>query len=246
MQRMRAKNSGFTLAELLVATVLLSIVMTSVYTLCNSVLSAWRAVEEDYDAYQDSRIAVTIMQRELNSLLSAADFLFEGSNDEFTTFLVQQPMNVEETEGRHLLRVRYYRDSHKNELIREEALVVKPLPQNPREDELTGGRLRVKSKKDFVIATGVQQFRVRYLWMPLQDSRDGREAPTPQEPIIVERHEKKWHLGMPNAIEVTMRFKDPKRSRREEFVIKTTIPIPTQGSQLTRKELLFRLKEVVS
>lgn len=246
MARMKSKKNGFTLAELLVATILLSIVMTAVYTLCNAVISAWRAVEEDYDAYQDARIAFTILQREINSLLNSAGFLFEGADDEFTAFIVSEPMNVDKTEGRHLLRVRYYHNSKSNELMREEAIVVKALPQSPDEDEMTGGRLRVQSKETFVVATGVRRFRLQYVWVPREEERDPRKPPKPEAPIIVDRHEKKWRLGMPNAIQVTLSFQDRKRSAAEPLRLKTTIPVPTQYAAYTRRELMSRLKDVAS
>lgn len=43
------KRSGFTLVELLVASLLMSIVMAGVYTLFYSTIGTWRAVDSGYD-----------------------------------------------------------------------------------------------------------------------------------------------------------------------------------------------------
>ena len=118
------KEKGFTLAELMVATMLMSIVMTAVYTLFHSAIGSWRAVEQDFDPYQDARNAVTVLQREVHNLVWQAGHLFEGRNDEFTMFIATEPMNVEESEGRHLMRVRYYYNQGRKELIREAEVII--------------------------------------------------------------------------------------------------------------------------
>ena len=97
-----------------------------------------------------------------------------------------------------------------------------------------------------MVATGVRRFRVQYVWVPREEERDIRKPPQPEAPIIVERHEKKWRLGMPNAIQVSLAFQDRKRSSADPLTLKATIPVPTQHAVYTRRELMSQLKDVVS
>ena len=198
-------NRGFTLAELLVASILLSIVMTSVYTLFHSAIGAWRAVEKDFDAYQDARNAITLLKRETGNILGNAAHLFEGEEDRFTMFTVDEPMNVEESEGRHLLRVEYSFNRNKNALIREEALVETALPQAPPLGrELDRQRIKLKKREEFVIATNVLDFQVRYIWIPIEVEPGAVliAPPPPATPVIIDRHKERW--GLPQGVQVTL------------------------------------------
>ncbi len=210
-------SAGFTLMELLVASMLFSIVMTAVYTLCNNVILAWRTTEQDYDAYQNARNVATLMQREFNSAI--AGHLFEGTDDEFTLFTVADPLNIEQNQGRALLRVRYRYNKAKDELVREEAQVATALPMAlPDDGELPKNRIRVKHKEDFVVASGVKKIKVAYEWVPALDPNAGNAPSDPNNHIIVNRHSKKWRLGMPQAVRVTLTLADPKAKDKDKVL----------------------------
>lgn len=201
-------RSGFTLIELLVATMLLSIVMTAVYTLTNGVITAWRTTEQDYDAYQNARNFITLVQREFSA--AVAGHLFEGEEDEFTLFTVSEPFDIEKSTGRHLIRVRYRLNNAKDELIREEALVVSALPtMAPPDGKLPVNRIRVKHEEKFVVATGVKKMDVRYEWVPRMLDRDITFPPEPMDHIVVNMHSIKFRLGMPQAILIKLTLADP-------------------------------------
>lgn len=232
------KEKGFTLAELMVATMLMSIVMTAVYTLFHSAIGSWRAVEQDFDPYQDARNAVTVLQREVHNLIWQAGHLFEGENDEFTMFIATEPMNVEESEGRHLMRVRYYYNQGQKELMREEAFVQTALPKVPRAGrDLDRQRIKLKHKEKFVVAENVIDFRVRYIWMPIEIGRNPNLPPVPVEPLVVERHRERW--GLPQALEITVVLRDPRdrKGKKAGHTVTSTIPIRTQNASRTRKGL---------
>jgi prepilin-type N-terminal cleavage/methylation domain-containing protein len=220
-------NRGFTLAELLVASILLSIVMTSVYTLFHSAIGTWRAVEKDYDAYQDARNALTLLKRETGNILGNAGYLFEGEEDRFTMFTVDEPMNIEESEGRHLLRVEYSFNRNKMELIREEALVETALPQAPPKDrELNRQRIKLKKREEFVIATNVLDFQVRYIWIPIEIQPDSllNTPPPPVVPVVVAKHKERW--GLPQGLQVTLVVADPNSPEPLQFSVILPIRAP--------------------
>lgn len=239
---------GFTLVELLVATILLTVVMTSVYTMFYAVLVPWRAVETDYDAYRAARNAATLIDREFANLLPGAAHLFEGKKDEVTLYLVSEPMDVEKSEGRHVLRVRYRFKKATNELVREEALVVSPLPQPAQENdkEPDATRLKVKQKQEFVVATGVEDFDLRYVWMPqpFPIPKPG-DPPSKITPLYAKQHSKKWHLGYPQAVEMTLTLKDPEKKGKTQEILKT-IPIRIGGGLHPAKQLTAKIGSMSS
>ena len=236
------RRAGFTLVEVLVATMLLTIVMTAVYTLVYSVISSWRSVEENFDMYREARNAFSVMEREFQSVL--APFLFEGESDEVTLFTVSEPFYMEKSEGRHLLRVRYYVSSAKHALMREEGIVTAALPPGlPTSGEMPEERIRLKHKEKFILAENVRDLSVKYVWLPLPKERDKKKVPPePIERIVVNKHSKRWRLGMPQALELEMTLRDPKDKSKEQTVT-TLIPIRTQGTLHELDDLQKNLKD---
>jgi prepilin-type N-terminal cleavage/methylation domain-containing protein len=214
------QDKGFTLTEMLVATLLMSVVMTSVYTLFNSSLQTWRTTQDGFNAQHDAMNALTIMQREINNYASRADYLMQGTDDELTLFVVSEPMNVEEAEGRHMMRVTYEHDRNSKELVREEALAESPLPRYPGHGkDVNWKNPKFRDKEDFVVARNVRDFSVRYLWTILEPQPDRNLPPPPVERRYETRHKEKF--GLPQAIEVTLVFEDPERRGLTETVTRT-------------------------
>jgi len=241
ISRAAHRRNGFTLAEVLVASILISIVMTSVYTLFYSAIGSWRAVETDFDAYQDARNALSVMTMEMDNLLAGAAHLFEGKDDEITFFIISAPMNVEDSEGPHLMRVQYSYKSGKDAVVREEGLVTTALPKSPPEgQDLDRTRIEVSDEKDFILATGVEKIHIRYIWMPVPEQRNIKLPPTPVEPVYMEEHHERW--GLPQGIEVRLDFKDPK-DKNKKMSVTSTIPVRAPNRRLTKKELDVMLKD---
>ena len=243
MKQTRKRNHGFTLAELLVASILMSIVMTAVYTLFHSAVGSWRAVEAEFDMYQDARNALTIFNRELDNLVWQAGHLFEGEDDEITMFIAAEPMDVEESEGRHLIRVRYYYNRAKKALMREEALVKTALPKRPpRGRELDRTRIKLSKEEKFLVASNVAEFKVRYIWTPLPLFRDPKMPPKPTEFITVDRHKERW--GLPQGIEIRLVVSDPE-DQSKRLAVSLKMPIRTLSFLQPKRNLLFMLGDAV-
>jgi len=196
-------NQGFTLAELLVGTMLLTIVMTSVYTLFHTVIATWRSEESDEGLHREAREILTLIGCEYNNMHPTGNLLFEGTNSTFTMYTVVQPMNVDAGENRRLMRVRYTYDPTRQELAREEALVNGPLPVTLGDTAtFDRGRIVLADLKEFVLANRVTDFQVHYLWIARPGPEYWENPPVPVEPRIANRQT--LGIGLPQAIEIKM------------------------------------------
>lgn len=242
MNRRCTGSSGFTLVEVLVATMLLTIVMTAVYTLFFTVISTWRSEENDEGLHRKARNVLTVLEGEYANLHAGGSQFFEGTNDEFTMFVVTQPMDVEAGEGRHLLRVQYRYDRANRTLEREEALVEGALPAvaiNPA--EFDPGRIQVGRPERFTVATNVTDFAVRYLWIERPDAEYWRNKPVPVTPKVAARH--RIGLGFPQAIEIEITLagaRDPGQS----LLVTSRLPTRAYTRQRDAWELSRMLEEL--
>ncbi len=206
------RRSGFTLAELIVATTIITIVMTAVYTAFSRTLRVRRMSETGMHAYQDARIALNIMKRELNCVLPGSNYLFQGDDDEFEFFAVVPPVNVELGKGPRVMWIQYRFNRSKNILERKEAALKKPLPQKkPDEDELEHPPA-LESNETFEFAVNVEHFEVEYYWIPGPE-REKDEPPQYIEPVILKENRLGW--GLPRAVKVSLKITDPHGETRQ-------------------------------
>jgi len=197
----RRDSRGFTLTEVLVASMLLSIVMTSVYTLFFSVISTWRSEENDEGLHRKARSLLALVERDYNNLHGGGSYLFEGGEDEVTLYVVAPPMDVESGEGRRLMKVRYHFDKQDGTIIREEAVVEGALPATAEGTEGDSiGKIQLTDETSFVVTTGVSKFDLRYLWIQRPDSAYWQSKPEPVVPFVAKRHKPGW--GLPQALQI--------------------------------------------
>jgi prepilin-type N-terminal cleavage/methylation domain-containing protein len=232
----RARRAGFTLAELIVATTVLAIVMAAVYTGFRSTLRTWRMGEAHLHTFQNARTAVSIMSRELGCILGGSEHLFEGKDDELEFFTVAPPMYVKKGEGARVLWVRYRLSEGRlnasdktlkgKTLIREEAIVKKPLPlASPDGKEIDKKSVAKDREHKFYLADGVRGFNVAYYWIPPIERKPG-ETPTWIE--LIEKGENRQGWGLPQGIKVTLTLDDPNaEAGASTFTFQTTFRGPT-------------------
>ena len=202
----RVTQGGFTLAELIVATTLLTLVMAAVYTAFNSTMRTLKGAEENLQTYQDARTALDVMSRELSCFIGGSEHLFEGKDDEFEFFAVARPMDVEKGEDARALWIRYYYNRSGKTMVRQEAFVKDALPLKPPGDqEVDVERIHLGRKSKFVLASRVKKFEVSYYWTPIVERRP-EDPPEWVEPIVLDRNEKKW--GLPQGIKVALTLED--------------------------------------
>lgn len=211
------RKRGFTLAEVLVATALLTIIMTSVYSALNTTLRVRRMGEAQLHTYQDARTTLDIIARETNCFLGGAEHLFQGSDDEFEFFAVTQPMNVDEGKGPRVLFIRYRlgKSGKERVIYREEAVVKDALPLRRLGEEEPVDRTRIKlgRKRKFEFAAGVRDFRVEYIWMPKPEPHGPNEPPLPVEPVVLDENREGW--GLPQGMRLFLTIDDEHDVRGE-------------------------------
>lgn len=213
----RRGNGGFTLAELLVATTLITIVMGAVYTSMTNSLRAWQIAESDTTVYQNARTAMDVVTRELQCVVPGAAHLMEGDTREVTFIAVVPPMEVEDGEGPRVMQIQYRlsgRGSGRS-LVREERAVESALPlAEPGEERINRGRLKLGRERSFELAADVSDIEIAYYWRPPQNEwpvRPPEEPPTPLEMIIEHEHREKW--GLPQGVRFTLKMRHPDRER---------------------------------
>ncbi|NUM56531.1 MAG: prepilin-type N-terminal cleavage/methylation domain-containing protein [Candidatus Hydrogenedentes bacterium] len=212
--RLHPHNDGFTLAELLVASTVLAIVLGTVYTAFSSSVSMWKIGESNIAVYQDARVALDVMTRELQNMVPDAAHLFVGSKDEFEFYAVTRPMDVEEGAEPKVLwityRVKSDPDGEGKLLIREERPVESPMPVAPPEDgTIDDTIIELGSESQFELAAGVKKLDFHYYWVQPEEGGGlfGESEAAPAEFVIRDEHEEK--SGIPQAIRIDLTFIDP-------------------------------------
>ena len=195
-------DQGFTLLELLIATILLSIVMTAVYTSFQSTLRSCRTAEADALVYQDLRIVLTRLTRELNNILPAAGHLAQGKEDELEFFTLSSSMEPKQGKYPQILWVQYHFNRQKHSLVRKERVVQGALPAATSSGDTT---IRLGNAKRFELADNVDEFSLSYQWIP-PVVIDPSQPPSELQPISRDRLLP--GQGLPQAIQISLQAKD--------------------------------------
>ncbi len=204
-----SRNHGFTLAELVVATTIISIVLGAAYTAFNTTLRTQRLGEENFYAHQEARTALSIITRELNCILSNTGQLFEGKKHEVEFYAVAPSMYInkrrygskEDTRAPRVLWIRYHKTTA-GKLERDQKFVEGRFerPRNNITPEPDRGR-----KHTTVLASNVKEFDIIYHWIDQKPHLpdDG----TPREVENRTRFEKK--NDFPDGMSITLTLNDP-------------------------------------
>lgn len=202
-------NKGFTLAELVVAMTLIVIVMGAVYTSFSVAIQTWRGGETNYKTYEDARLVMSLISRELQAIPSSTIHLFNGGQDSVEFYTLAPPLNEARGKGERVLWVRYRlmsgRRATGTTLLREEAIVTGPLPAPRRKGQpINMARIKKSGTKRFEIATGIKRFQLGYCWTPrIKLSRT-------QEPERVDTFiENRVKAALPHGVQITLIVHDP-------------------------------------
>lgn len=214
-------HAGFTLAELVVATTLMSIALIGVYTTFHSTVLHWRNGSANEKTFTDARRVFAIMQHDLSGIpndrrqLTAASY-FSGAPDELSFVSAIQPMNVEELAVERLYAVQYYLQG--TDLIREERPVQGPLasPFTGMPGSRSRASLRLGRKYERIVADGVLDVRLTYLWTPSSDIRHDTPpiwTPLIERPTATDR--------LPAGVRIELTLYDPAKSIQDTRFVKT-------------------------
>ncbi|MDX9972472.1 MAG: prepilin-type N-terminal cleavage/methylation domain-containing protein [FCB group bacterium] len=207
-------RGGFTLMELLVATILASIVLGGMYTALNTAILTLRTGEAGIRHSQGARISMALMQQELQCVIPGAELLFEGDEDELQFFAVTKPLDVEEGTRARIMRVRYRiknaPGTRENVLVREEAVVKGPFPRQEEQDRgnIQTNPVKLGVEETFELASGIQGLRFSYYWMPASRGiADQSLATEVGEPIVMKENKRGW--GLPQGLKIVLEVSDP-------------------------------------
>lgn len=203
---LRGARAGFTLAELIVATTIITIVMTAVYVSFSKTIQIWRRGEAHLQEFQEIRTALSTMEFELARLLEGTNHLVRGTDDEIEFFTVSAPMNTKEGEGERVLCVKYRYNRTGKKLVREESIVKEPLP-SPLDSgaAVDDSRIVLDQTYTFTLASKVRDFKVSYCWIPTVD-RALTDTPQWTEPLVLEENRRGW--GLPQGVQIEVTFDD--------------------------------------
>lgn len=198
-------KKGFTLTELLIATLLMSIVLTGAYTLFNTVILNWRNSSANESTYRDARIIFNLLERDLRSIPSDEDFLdarefFLGEDDflEFITLI--EPIPSEELIYPRLMRVTYHFEDHR--LIREETELESPLPKLVSDTgRFDRDLIEFGSTEEHILSNEVLGWSLEYIWTPVEE-----------EAIQTLYLSESTEYQLPNGIIITLNLHDPAKA----------------------------------
>jgi len=234
------KHRGFTLVELLVAMTTFSVVMGGVYAAFHDAARFWRESEQDIDVFQQTRVTLSVLDRELRSMHESAGFLFYGEEkgrrgrrrDTLEFYTVSTPMTGDQQQVAQLMKVAYYIERTPRgggfELRRREWLVEGPLPKEKdfaRAEHPDDSLVELGHGEFIVLAQHIESFGLSYYWPPPEE---GVQAWFP----ACERGE-----GPPAVIRVDMALTDANRpSGKKKF--RTSVALPCRpGSGPPREPL---------
>lgn len=209
-------ESGFTLAELIVASMLISIVMGGVYTALSVSLISWRVGEANYQVYEDARLSLGLIRRELAGIPDQGKGWFSGKEDELEFFTISAPMEVETGETPILLKVTY--EVRRNVLTRVERVVEKALPPAPSCKGVQGGKSpTLGSRETFELAANVKSLDITYTWQaPAERKNHPNEQPRPTKFIVQDENPQCW--GLPIRVDITLELTGEKDTPDEDQI----------------------------
>jgi len=173
-------SNGFTLMELLVAMTTFSVVMGGVYAAFNDAARFWRESENDIDVFQQARVTVSVLERELRNIHQPAGFLFYGKGsgrggqrrDSIEFYTVSTPLAGDQQQVPQIMKVAYSVErspgrQRSYELRRQEWIVSGPLPRKKDfvlSEEPVDRLVDLERSKFIVLAEHVESLEFAYFW----------------------------------------------------------------------------------
>jgi prepilin-type N-terminal cleavage/methylation domain-containing protein len=205
------KSKGFTLAELLVATMLIAIVMTGAYTSFQGALRVWRSTaKSDLKPQMDARIALSMLEDDLRGIPTGHGFEYHngrsalrGTEKSLEMVTIREPFDPDLGEGSRPMLITYdvTRTRGGNELRRTETVIESGLPYlDSMTGEISWNSVRYGRSATIPVAAGVSSFDLAYWWYR---ERNKKEVP----PSWIAPVETTWIDGeMPEGIHVVLQF----------------------------------------
>jgi hypothetical protein len=186
----------------------MALVLSGIYLTFSTTVRAWRSGESNYAPYQDSRRALGQLERELANVPLNARHLFIGKRDEIEFVTLAPTLDVDSPAGVQLIHVRYRvaEVDGVDSLVRDESLVVPPLPQAPAPGDVgLPAQLNTGRRTQFVLARDVLGFNLLYLWPAPPDAKLPRAVvPPPAQILSTDRVE----YTLPQGVSIALVVRD--------------------------------------
>lgn len=212
------QQSGFTLAELIVASTLMSIVLMGVYSTFHSTILHWRTGSANEATYSDARRIFTLLKYDLGGVpndvvgLDAREY-FVGDNRQFEFVTVIQPMNLGEKTVVRPMKVSYRLSGE--ELMRVEEPIEGPLAIPIGLGQDRGAQaLDLGPRFERTIGTDILGFRATYLWEPVPEHDENSR---PMWVDLIEMNVAEARL--PNAVSVELWLRDPAGEAEDSWAL---------------------------
>jgi len=205
------RNAGFTLIEILVASLIFTVVMLTIYSAFHSGIFGYRDIEENINVYQQAKIILERINLDLRNafIYSDGDAKFIGDNDSgvlsfFTTVDAYQAQGLASTYA----RVEYSMDGEK--LMR----------RCLKNQESLSSTVVTKAQE---MGSGIKiKFQYGYLPVPDQDvvfQDSWAKGPTPPDP-------EKKNLPVAVKVNLTITITNPQTQAKRSRDFERTIYLP--------------------
>lgn len=179
MRNRAAQAWGFTLVELLVSVTMMVLILSAAYMAFSGAVRLYRHSEQGADRYQDIRLALVRLERDIAGIPPSGWLLFEGADDHIRLLTIAVPMDVDSPAVPRLEYVTWRlvreRGARTFSLTREEAPLEAP-PDLPGAEVEPGElakidparlalRLQAGKTHAFPLAGGIRSLAFRYEWM---------------------------------------------------------------------------------
>lgn len=125
--------TGFTFVELMVTISIFSIVGLAIYSTFGTGVNAWRRGQQGADFYQDARLSLNIMARELRNSIFYKDLEFVGQEDKVSFPCLINTAVAGAPQRLAIGKVTYWFDSQHHALLRSEETLAESFQENQGE-----------------------------------------------------------------------------------------------------------------
>jgi len=206
-----SNNRGFTLVELLIATMLIAIVLTGAYTSFEAALRVWKSTSKsDLRPQLDARITFSMLEDDLRGIPTGIGSEFHdgramvrGTEDSLELVTIREPFDPKLGESARTMLVSYTvsRTRDGNELVRTETVLESGLAYvHGVTGDVSWDSVDYGKSATLVVASGLSDFNLGYWWYLNRPST--KTPPSWLSPV-----ETDWINGeLPEGIRITLEF----------------------------------------
>lgn len=170
------RPAGFTLIELLIALSIFAVLAVTLYSTFFAGVSVWRRSGDNSGAYQEIRVVFDDIARDLKNMIyftkdEESSYVFVGAPQKVIFMMLGEYATESMKAGRELVKISYFFDDAKGELVRAEAGISLGFDIEKAEREVLLGKLE-DFKFEYCYNSGDDE--EPYLWQEEWQDEDGK------------------------------------------------------------------------